>query len=79
MCIGDSLSDVSNGVRQSTCSILSPLLFAVYLDDLLVELRESDVGCYWGSLFAGAFAYVDDIVLLALCASAIYENYAVDL
>ena len=69
---GDSLSEsfnVSNGVRQG--SVLSPLLFAVYLDELLVELSVSGVGCYWGSLFAGAFVYADDIVLLAPCASAL--------
>ena len=71
---GDSLSEsfnVSNGVRQLQGSVLSPLLFAVYLDELLVELSVSSVGCYWGSLFAGAFAYADDIVLLAPCASAL--------
>ena len=34
---------MSNGVRQG--SVLSPFWFAVYLDDLLVELRESGVGC----------------------------------
>ena len=69
---GTCLSDVfhvSNGVRQG--SVLSPVLFAVYLDGLLAELSGSGVGCYWGSLFAGAFCYADDIVLLAPCASAL--------
>ena len=59
---------VCNGVRQG--SFLSPFLFAVYLDGLLVELRKSGVGCHWGSSFAGAFSYVDDVVLLAPCVSA---------
>ena len=59
---------VANGVRQG--SILSPSLFAVYLDDLLSELSDSGVGCYWGCSFAGAFSYADDVVLLAPCASA---------
>ena len=54
---------VSNGVRQG--SVLSPVVFAVYLDGLLAELRDSGVGCYWGSLFAGVFCYAYDIVLLA--------------
>ena len=64
----DSFS-VSNGVRQG--SVLSPVLFAMYLDGLLDELSDSGVGCYWRWLFAGAFCYADDVVLLAPCASAL--------
>ena len=60
---------VSNGVRQG--GVLSPVLFAVYLDGLLEELADSGCGCYWRNLFAGAFCYADDIVLLAPCASAL--------
>ena len=60
---------VFNGVRQG--SVLSSFVFAVYLDGLLVELSKSGVGCYWGSSFAGAFSYADDVVLLAPCASAL--------
>ena len=66
---GSALSDgfgVSNGVRQG--SVLSPVLFAVYLDGLLVELSSSGVGCYWACMFAGSFCYADDVVLLAPCA-----------
>ena len=69
---GNCLSDpigVSNGVRQG--SVLSPILFSVYLDDLLEDLSQSGVGCYWGHMFAGALCYADDLVLLAPCASAL--------
>ena len=62
-----------NGVRQG--SFLSPFLFAVYLDGLLVELSKSGGGCHWGSSFAGAFSYVDDVVLLVPCASALRTMY----
>ena len=51
-------------------SVLSPILILVYLDSLLVDLSKSGVGCYWGSFFAGAFGYADDVVLLVPCAAA---------
>ena len=58
------------GVRQG--SVLSPVLFALYIDGLLNELCASGVGCHWGSLLAGALCYADDIiVLLAPCSSAL--------
>ena len=60
---------MSNGVRQG--SVLSPFLFAVYFDGLLVEFSKSGVGCHWESSFAGAFSYADDLMLLAPCASAL--------
>ena len=60
---------VSNGVRQG--GVLSPMLFAVYVDSLLEMLEASGVGCYSGGCFVGAVCYADDIVLLAPCASAL--------
>ncbi len=43
----------------------------VYIDDLLLTLSQSGVGCYVGINFAGALAYADDIVLVAPTASAV--------
>ena len=64
-----SLSESFHVSRQG--GVLSPVLFAVYLDGLLEELADSGCGCYRRNLFAGAFCYADDIVLLAPCASAL--------
>ena len=54
---------VSNGVRQG--GVLSPILFSIYIDELLVDLKRSRIGCSIGSEYYGAFAYADDIVILA--------------
>lgn len=64
--------------------VLSPVLFCLYIDGLLVTLSRAGVGCFVGSNFVGALAYADDIVLLAPTASAlrtmlaICDNYAKD-
>ena len=54
---------IVNGTRQG--SVLSPALFAIYMDEILVTLRNLGVGCYVGGVFMGAMGYADDLVLLA--------------
>ena len=60
---------MSNGVRQG--SVLSSILFCIYLDGLLEALSDTSVGCHWGGYFAGVVCYADDIVLLAPSASTL--------
>ena len=45
--------------------VLSPGLFAVYTDGLLLRLQESGIGCHMGGHYAGALAYADDITLIS--------------
>ena len=58
-----SLFPIVNGTRQG--SILSPALFALYVDELLVELRRLGIGCKVANVFMGAVGFCDDILLLA--------------
>ena len=62
----NSVSDyftISNGVKQG--GVLSPVLFSIYLDLLIVQLRLLGMGCHMNGLFTGVFIYADDITLLA--------------
>ena len=45
--------------------VLSPILFTVYIDELLLQLKQLGVGCHWKHHFVGAVCYVDDLALLA--------------
>ena len=73
---------ITNGTRQG--SVLSPLLFSVYLDDLIKDLRKLSLGCHIGGLWYGACGYADDLVLLAPNRDVLQrmlhvcEQYAVD-
>ena len=43
---------------------MSPLLFGVYTDGLLDEIKDLGSGFYTGQHFCGAAGYADDIILL---------------
>jgi len=58
-----TICSVSNGVKQG--GVLSPILFIIYLDELLCRVRESGYGCHVGNIFCGAFGYADDVTLMA--------------
>jgi hypothetical protein len=72
----------ANGVKQG--GVLSPVLFCIYIDGLLVLLAKAGCGCYIGKHFMGTLAYADDIVLLAPSPTAlrkmleICDTYALD-
>ena len=71
---GDARSScfgVTNGTRQG--SVLSPIFFAVYIDELLHELRSLGVGCHIGGVFVGAAGFADDLILVAPCRSAMAQ------
>jgi hypothetical protein len=62
---------VINGVRQG--SILSPRLFAVYVDDLSTLLRNSSRGCFIDDACLNHFFYADDLCLLAPSPSSLQK------
>ena len=66
---------ITNGTRQG--SVLSPALFAVYMDELLLNLRRLGVGCHVQGVYMGALGFCDDIVLLAPCRSAMEDMLVV--
>ena len=55
--------DESKGVNQG--GVLSPILFSLYLDQVVSRLRHIGMGCHMNGLFTGVFIYADDIMLLA--------------
>ena len=59
-----SFFTISNGVRQG--GILSPSLFAVYMDDLSSLLNASRIGCLISDVCINHVFYADDLCLMAI-------------
>ena len=56
-------------VRQG--GVLSPILFSVYVDNILRNLN--NLGCHMFGICMGSFLYADDLVLLAPSVEALQE------
>lgn len=60
--VSDSFS-ISNGVKQG--AVLSAILFCIYINDLIKELRKNRDGCWVNGGYVGILVYADDIALLS--------------
>ena len=80
-CFSDFFT-ISNGVKQG--GVLSPILFNIYIEDLILILRKYAIGCHISGCYAGIFSYADDLTLLApSCESlnlmlGLCETYAIN-
>ena len=54
---------VQSGVRQG--GILSPVLFNMYINCMISNLRKYDYGCHVKNLFLGCIMYADDLLLIS--------------
>ena len=76
--LGDETSasfSISNGVKQS--GVISPLLFSLYIYELILLLKQSGLGCHVGLTYARAFGYADGIALVVPSLSSLKQMISI--
>ena len=53
--------------------VFSPILFSIYIDDVIHNLRNFGFGLHVGTNFIGCILYADDIVLLSCSCHGIQQ------
>jgi len=46
--------------------VLSPVLFSIFIDDLILKVEKTDVGCYLSITWVSIFLFADEILLLSV-------------
>ena len=75
---GNSLSrlfQLTAGVRQG--GILSPALFSIFVNEILLKLERVNKGCYLNYLCVNSITYADDLMRLVISVSEL--QYLVDI
>jgi hypothetical protein len=59
-----SLIFLTYSMEQSRVGVLSPDFFAIYIDDLILILKQSGIGCHILNIFLACIPFADDMSLL---------------
>jgi hypothetical protein len=70
-CILSDMFQLTCGIRQG--GVMSPYLFAIYIDDIVSIVAKTQIGCFYRSVCVSVILYADDILLLAPSVSALQE------
>ena len=54
---------IEEGVRQG--GILSPFLFSLYINDIINDIVDTNIGCTTNDMRCNILAYADDLVILS--------------
>ena len=63
--------DVLTGTKQG--GVISPRIFTMYVDDMVIYLKKRGIGCHIIDLFLACIFYADDLCLLAPTRGAMQE------
>src|ERR1043165_6815992 len=65
----DVIIILHHSVSVSNICVLSPFLFALYVNDLLINVNTSRLGCQIKSFSFNSVMYADDLILLSISIS----------